>query len=419
MHDRPLAGRRSMVGAASGASPGGLGFGRAEASRGTCLQEGEEITRAFRIGRVFGIDIEIDYTWFLIFFLLVYMLASASGPFGRSILALPTWLRSGISAVAALLFFASVLLHELSHSVVALRNGLSITGITLFIFGGVSKMKGEPPNPGVEFRMAIAGPVASFVLAGVFLALSRVGHTSLAGGVFATVFLWLAAINGLLGVFNLLPGFPLDGGRVLRAALWYRLHNLVEATRIASASGRGVGALMIAGGVFLFLSGEPLNGIWLALIGWFLANAAHASYEQLVLRQALAGVPVSSVMTRDVESVPAGSTLDEVVHEHVLVHQHIAYPVFDDSRLLGMLTLSAIRDVPREQRERVTAREAARPLPESQTISPEADVWEALTKIATSGHSPLFVTSGGALVGIVSRSDIMRLMRTRMALDAR
>jgi Zn-dependent protease/CBS domain-containing protein len=377
------------------------------------------MTRAFRIGRVLGIDIEIDYTWFMIFFLLVYMLTSSSGPFGRGILALPVGLRLGISIVAALLFFASVLLHELSHSVVALRSGLAITGITLFIFGGVSKMSEEPPNPGIEFRMAVAGPIASFLLAGIFFALAHVVHTGLVGGVFATVLLWLAAINGLLGVFNLLPGFPLDGGRVLRAALWYRLHNLLEATRLASASGRGFGALMMAGGVFLFLSGRPLNGIWLALIGWFLANAAHASYEQLVLRQTLAGVPVSSVMTRNVESVPAGSTLDEVVHEHVLAHQHIAYPVFEDSRLLGVLTLSAIRDIPRERRARVTAREAAQPLPESQTISPEADVWKALTKIATSGHSPLFVTSGGALVGIVSRSDILRLMRTRMALDAR
>ena len=374
------------------------------------------MTRGFRIGRVFGIEIEIDYTWFVIFFLLVYMLASPNGPFGRGILAAPVGLRVAMSFLAALLFFGSVLLHELSHSVVALRNGMKITGITLFIFGGVSKLSDEPQSPGIEFRMAIAGPITSFVLAAIFFALARGVHVGIHGVVLGTVFAWLAAINAMLGLFNLLPGFPLDGGRVLRATLWRWLRSLGEATRIAAASGRGLGTLMIVGGIFLFLTGQGLNGIWLAMIGWFLTNAAHASYQQLVVRQALVGVPVATVMTREVHSVPGDLTLEELIHEHILTYDHSSYPVFEGDQLVGTLTLKSVGAVPREKRAAVTAREVASPLSQEQTISPEADLWTALTKMAASGDGPLLVMSHVSLVGIISRSDIMRSMRTRMEL---
>ena len=321
-----------------------------------------------------------------------------------------------LAVITAVLFFGSVLVHELCHSLVARRHGLEITGITLFIFGGVSKMSDEPTTPGNEFRMAVAGPLASFVLAGVFWGLGLLAD----GGVFAAIFYWLAFINAFLGTFNLLPGFPLDGGRVLRAGLWQWLGNLTEATRIASAFGQGLGAIMIVFGLFLFFAdrSSPTSGLWMAFIGWFLIQAAQTSYQQVVLKETLSGVTVADIMTRNVDSVQADCTLEEVVHEHVLTHSHPAYPVFDGERLLGLLSLSDIRHVPRQQRSHVTAREVVPPLTERQTIAPDAEVWEALGRMTTREQGRLLVVQEGHLVGIVSRTDILRVMRTRIELGA-
>ncbi len=338
------------------------------------------MTRSFRIGRLFGIDIEIDYTWFIIFALVVLLLSSSSGLLARALPADTSLLvRLVLGVITALLFFGSVLVHELSHSLVARRHGLEITAITLFIFGGVSKMSDEPSSPSTEFRMAVAGPLASFVLAGIFWGIGVVAD----GGVFTSIFYWLAFINAFLGTFNLLPGFPLDGGRVLRAGLWQWLGNLTEATRIASAFGQGLGAIMIVFGLFLFFTQDSArgSGLWMAFIGWFLIQAAQTSYQQVVLRETLSGVTVADIMTRNVDSVQAECTLEEVVHEHVLTHSHPAYPVFDHDQLLGLLSLSDIRHVPRAQRSHVTARQVVPPLTDRQTIAPEAEVWEALGRM--------------------------------------
>jgi Zn-dependent protease/CBS domain-containing protein len=374
------------------------------------------MTRAFRITRVFGIDIEVDYTWFIIFALIVLLLASRGGPLAVGVPDLGAGIRLLVAVFAALLFFVSVLLHELSHSVVALRNGLPITGITLFVFGGVSKLSDEPQTPGIEFKMAIAGPLASFVLAVVFGVLAWGVRDGAAGETFFRVFRYLAFINGLLGVFNLLPGFPLDGGRVLRAALWQWLHSLLRATRIAAGMGQGLGTLMILWGIFSLLALRSTGGLWTALVGWFLSSAAQSSYQQLMVKQTVAGVSVSSIMTRNVHSVRADATLEDIVHEQIMTHSHPAYPVFDDGRLLGILSLADIRQVPRERRPYVTAGEVVSPLKEEQTIRPEADVWEALTRMSSSNQGRLLVTEDGELRGIVSRTDVMRLIRVRMEL---
>ena len=372
------------------------------------------MTRSFRIARIYGINIEIDYTWFIVFFLLAYLLSRSNGPLTRDLPHLAMGARWLLAALTTLLFFASVLFHELSHSIVALRNGLGITGITLFIFGGVSKMSEEPRSPGVELKMAVAGPAASFVLAVAFYLLALVSP----GQVLGTVCLWLAFVNAMLGAFNLLPGFPLDGGRVLRAALWSWLNSLGEATRIASAFGQGLGTLMIVLGVFLFAADRGINGLWLAFIGWFLIQAAQSSYQQVVVRQLLAGVRVGDIMTGEVDGVPAEATLEEVIHEHVMTRSHPAYPVFDGDRLLGLISLQDIRHVPREQRYHVTAGEVVPPLSEAQTIAPEVGVWEALGKMVTGNQGRLLVLDNGHMVGIISRSDILRVMRTRMELGA-
>lgn len=372
------------------------------------------MTRSFRIGRLFGIDIELDYTWFIVLFVIAGLLATDF--FGRTLPNLSFAARSVAGLATAILFFGSVLLHEISHSLVAIRSGLRISGITLFLFGGVSKMSEEPKSPGVEFRMAIAGPAMSVLLALVFLALAGLARLTPSGYVLTVVFSWLAWMNGMLAVFNLLPGFPLDGGRVLRAGIWGATHDLTGATRVASVFGQGLGFLLMVGGILLFIVRHDLSGLWPALIGWFLVQAAQSSYRQLVLRQSLLGLPVSAIMTQQVEWVPADATLDQVVHEYVMRHNHPAFPVLDGPRLVGLLSLSQIRDVPRERWPWVTAREVIPPLAEAQTISPQADAWDALMRMTSSNSGRLLVTEEGALRGIISRTDIMHLIRRRMEL---
>jgi len=372
------------------------------------------MTRAFRVGRIFGIDIEVDYTWFIIFFLVAAALSTGLKTWGLRDLPLMTkWL---VAAFATLLFFASVLIHELSHSVVAMRHGLGIEGITLFLFGGVSKMSDEPKSPGDEFRISVAGPATSMALAAIFLGLAFLARRAPGGDVFNPVFTWLAAMNGMLAIFNLLPGFPLDGGRVLRAGLWRGLGNLAEATRIASTFGHVLGILMIVGGILLFLLGGGGGALWLSLIGWFLTQAAQSSYQQVLLRQALSGVPVSAAMTQEVQWIPADITLDQVVHEFVMMYNHPAFPVMDNGQLLGLLCVNDVRAVPREQWGYVTARQVVPPLSEANSITPQTDAWDTLVKMTADNCGRLMVVEDGRLLGIISRTDIMRLMRMRMEL---
>ncbi len=374
------------------------------------------MTRSFRIARIFGISIEVDYTWFIIFFLVA--LALSTGLLRDRLPGLSMGARWLVAAVATLLFFGSVLVHELSHSVVALRNGLEITGITLFLFGGVSRMANEPRSAKLELKMALAGPLSSLVLAALFLGLAYLMRSLSFGQVYRTVFWWLGWVNGMLAMFNLLPGFPLDGGRILRAGIWQASSNLQEATRIAALFGQGLGAVMIVGGIMLFVGGAGLGGLWLALIGWFLIQAAQSSYQQLLLRQALSGVPVSRVMTSEVLWVPADTPLDRVVDEYVMAYNHPAFPVLDDGRPIGLLCLGDIRQVPRERWSQTAAGEVAPALDEGNTISPGADSWEALVRMASGNCGRLVVIEDGQLRGIVSRTDIMRMMRTRIELGA-
>jgi Zn-dependent protease/predicted transcriptional regulator len=371
------------------------------------------MTKEFRIGRVLGIEIAIDYTWFIIFFIVVAGLST--GWFAHYLPNIAPGVRWLVAGLATVLFFASVLLHELSHSVVAIRSGMSVSGITLFLFGGVSKLTDEPKSAGVELRMAIAGPLTSLVLAGVFLGLSVVLQAS-SGDIFATVFRWLGIMNGFLAAFNLLPGFPLDGGRVLRAGLWKWSSNLGEATRIASTFGQGLGILMIISGILMLFKGGGFGSLWLAFIGWFLMQAAQSSYQQMMLRQALTGVPVSRMMTAEVDVVPAGMTLDQVVHDYIMARNHPAFPVMEDGHVVGLLCVNEVRGVPREDWPRVTARQVAVGLSERNTIAPAADAWDALIRMSQENCGRLLVTEGDVLRGILSRTDIMRLMRSRLQL---
>jgi len=367
-----------------------------------------------RLGRILDIPISIDMSWFVIFALIVYTLAQFYFPnVNPDFTTAERWF-AGV--IAALMLFGSVLLHELMHSYVAKQNRIEIGGITLFIFGGVSRMKTEPRTPETELKMAIAGPATSFALALVFWAIARYGGQPLLGDLGLQIVIYLALINLIVGIFNMLPGFPLDGGRVLRSILWGALDSLDRATRIASYVGQGFGYLLIFGGFWMMLFGGLLGGLWLVFIGWFLNNAAQQSYQQVVLRRALSGVDVHRVMTTDFPHVNPDITLDEFVHNYLLKYDYSAFPVAEDDNLLGIVTVAEVRDISREQWHEKRVREIARPPEEERTIDENDDAFDALMHMAEGKLRRLLVMSDGKLKGMVTEESIINIVRTKLQL---
>ena len=328
------------------------------------------------LGKVFGIPIELHASWFLVAALITWSLAVSYFP--QEYPGWATMTYGVVGAVTAILFFGSVLLHELGHSIVALREKVPVRSITLFIFGGVAQIGSEPPTAGAEFRIAIAGPLTSLTLAGLsgLLSLGLAASAPLAASL-----AYLARINLMLAAFNLIPGFPLDGGRVLRAVFWGLGSSLRTATRWASAVGRGVAYLFIFVGVGqMFLSGF-LNGLWMVFIGWFLNNAAESGYQQVVLKDMLEGVTVSDVMTRQCVAVPGDLRLDRLIADHVLGAGHRYFFVAENGDIEGLITLQNIRSVPRDRRARLTARQVMTPVDELFQARVDEDVLTLLQRI--------------------------------------
>ena len=368
---------------------------------------------AIPLGRVFGIVIDLDYSWFLVFGLFTWVLAVSYFPSEfKNWNSAEYWLMGGLTAV---MFFVSVLLHELGHSVVAMRYKVPVSRITLFIFGGVSQIAGEAPSAGAEFWIAIAGPLVSFALAALFALLEPL--VTPISPLLAT-FKYLALINGMLALFNLIPGFPLDGGRIFRAILWGVFHNFRKATLIAANTGRFFGFLFIAFGVWLALRGNFFNGLWIAFIGWFLESAAVAQVQQQVMQGLLAGHKVSEAMGRDYTAIPAHTTLEKVVHDHVLSSGRTSFVVMSDSEVIGLLTLHAIRQVPRPQWPTTTALQAMIPAGQMQWIRPEAELWTALEKMGRNGVDQLPVMTDKRLLGTLSRDDLIHYLGILQALKA-
>jgi len=359
------------------------------------------------IGRILGIPIDLDYSWFLIAILITWLLAvnyypaafkgSASGEY---------WL---MGAVTAVLFFASIIVHELAHSWVALRYKIPIHRITLFIFGGVSQIAAEPPNAAAEFLIAIAGPITSFVLAGVFLLLEgSLGNFAPA----LAVAKYLALINGLLGVFNLIPGFPLDGGRVFRAIVWGVTKNFRRATVIAASTGRFFGFLFIVWGVWQILTGRVADGLWIAFIGWFLESAAGAQVQQQMVQGLLVGHKVSEAMGEMCTHVPGNVPLQDLVDEEILSHGRRCFLVYQGEREAGLLTLHNLKEVPRSSWATTTAAQAMTPIEKLSRIDANAELWTAFEKMGRDGINQMPVMKGDELVGMLSRSDIVRYLQT-------
>jgi Zn-dependent protease len=309
------------------------------------------------LGRILGIPIGLDPSWFLIFILITWMLAGSYFP--NEFKNWPTsqyWL---IGAATAILFFASVLLHELGHSILALHYKIPVTSIKLFIFGGIAQIASEPPSAMAEFFIAIAGPLASFALALVFGALGAL--SSSIAPVFAMA-KYLAYINGTLALFNLIPGFPLDGGRVFRAIVWGLTRNLGRATQLAATIGRVVAFLFILFGVWEIFSGNWANGIWIAFIGWFLENAATGQLQHQQLHDLIAGHTVAQAMRRSCATASADMTLQELVDRHILAEGQRCLMLIRGEQVTGLLTLHNVRLVPRERWSEVTAGEVMTPV---------------------------------------------------------
>lgn len=359
------------------------------------------------IGRILGITIDLDFSWFLIAALITWMLAVNYYPAefqgGTSV---EYWL---MGAVTAVLFFASIVVHELAHSWVALRYKVPVKRITLFLFGGVSQIAGEPPSAAAEFLIAVVGPLTSFALAALFFFLEPVLVNIRPALAIAK---YLALINGLLGLFNLIPGFPLDGGRVFRAIVWGVNKNFRRATLIAASTGRFFGFLFIVYGVWQALRGNVINGLWIAFIGWFLESAAASQVQQQMVQGLLAGHKVSEVMGNACTHVSAGASLQNLIDQEVLAHGRHCFLVDQGDRVVGLLTLHDMKEIPRLSWSTTTAAEAMKPVEKLNTIDPKADLLTAMEKMGRDGISEMPVMLGNNFVGLLSTGDIAKYLHT-------
>ena len=370
------------------------------------------IGQSVRLTTIRGIEVGLHYSWFIIFFLITFSLTT------RFASEHPHWTtveHYAVGIATSLLFFVSILLHELAHSFVALAKGIPVRSITLFVFGGVAQIGREPDRPLTEFQIAIAGPIASALLAVGFgfvshLAGDQFEHVAALGG-------WLASINLMLAVFNLVPGFPLDGGRVLRAVLWHFTGSFAKATRIAAGSGQLVGYGIILGGIWTgLITGSWFSGLWLAFIGWFLLNAAQESVLQVSVQSALSGLVAEDIMTRDCPTVSGRMSLAELVQEHILKTGQRCFVVAEGSRLDGLVTLHQIKGVSQSRWTDVSVEEAMTPLAKLRLVAPETPVLEVLQAMKGEDINQVPVAKGGQLVGMLTRDHILRVLSAKMEL---
>jgi len=371
------------------------------------------VESSFTVARIRGIPIGVHYTWGIAVVMITWSLAAGYFPSSY-----PGWGRTTywvVGAAAALLLFISVLLHELCHSMVAQARGLTVKSITLFIFGGVSNIGRESEDPQDEFLIAVVGPLSSLVLAGLFWLGGRAipNDTSPLGA----MLFYLSTVNLMLALFNILPGFPLDGGRVLRAILWGATGSMIRGTTIASVVGQVLAFAFMGYGIWqFFIEGEPLTGIWIGFIGWFLNSAAEATRRQTAVQEGFRGVPVSSVMTPDPPYVPPSLPVRDLVNEYLLRRGLRALPVVTDGRIVGLVSLSDVKHLPEERWDGNTVG-AIMTRPPLRTIEPDASVTSALEMLVAQDVNQLLVLDkDGTLLGMLSRGDVMRFLQLRSEL---
>lgn len=372
---------------------------------------------SFKIGSVAGIDILVHWSWFAIFVLLTWWLSEGFFQQVYDWSAQEAW---AVSVVTVLLFFGSILLHELSHSLVATRLGLPVRSITLFIFGGVSALSEEPTSARQEFRVAIVGPLTSLMLGALFGGLAGIAWAyGKENSPAAAILEYLAFINVSVGIFNMLPGFPLDGGRVLRASLWARTGDMLKATRWAAGTGTGISFLLIAVGVLSILAGSFIGGVWFIVIGWFLRNASESSYQQLVFRTTLEGTKVSEVLNRSYASAPPDISLSQLVDEYIFGYSQRCIPVVVADELLGLVAMSDLKRVPADQWSTTSVFKAMTPREKLHVVDPQDDLTHALEVMAANDVHQLPVLEGRTFLGFVTRADVLRLIQIRTELSSK
>jgi Zn-dependent protease/predicted transcriptional regulator len=365
--------------------------------------------------KLFGFEVRIDLSWIIIAVLVAWSLSTGLFPVYFNNLSIETYWLMGIIGAAGL--FLSIIFHEFSHSLVARRYGMSMKGITLFIFGGVAEMGDEPPSAKVEFLMALAGPLSSILLAAAFYGISVLGSGAGWSEPVNGVLSYLASINALLAAFNLLPAFPLDGGRMLRAALWGAKKNLRWSTRIASAIGSGFGILLIILGVVSVFNGNFVGGMWWFLIGMFLQSAARMSYRQLVTRRALEGEVVRRFMNTSPVTVPSAATIENFVEDYVYRYHFKMFPVVNNGELLGCVTTRAATGIPRERWDEHRVVDVTEHCSEENTVRPDDDAMRALSLMSKKRLSRLMVVEGGHLVGVITLKDLLQFLSLKVELD--
>lgn len=367
---------------------------------------------SLRIGKIFGIDIYIHISWVIIIVLLTWSLAVGWFPvFYHGFTAITYWI---LGFIASVLLFVSVLLHELAHSVVARARGLPVKNITLYIFGGVSNIEKEPGSPGIEFQMAVVGPLTSLLIGALALVLLYLlGQNTTALG---AILFYLGFANILLGIFNLIPGFPLDGGRVLRSIVWKINGNLRRATRIVTVVGQIIAYLFILVGIWLFFAGYFINGLWFGFIGWFLLSSAQSANSEVMLQSVFRGVTVGEVMNTAPTTVPANISLQRLVDEYFLPLGLRSALVTQVDRLAGLITLSDIRHVPREEWGQTPVGHAMIPHERLHIVSPQQSLNDVLPLMAGRDVNQLPVVQDERLVGVLSRDAIVRYLEIRRSL---
>jgi len=366
------------------------------------------VNASLTLGRILGIRISINWSWLVVFVLIVWSLASEVFPAQND--GLSDGVYAAMAVAAALLFFASLLLHELGHAIQARREGMEIDGITLWLFGGVAAFRGIFPSAGAEFRIAIAGPLVTLVLGALFVGLAIV--TPMADAVDG-VLAWLGITNLLLLVFNLLPALPLDGGRVLRSALWGARGDFGWATRVAAGIGRAFGFAFIAGGIALLIFADAFSGAWIAFMGWFLLGAASAETRHLAVREALGGLRVRDLMVREPATVPPTLSLGRFMDDVVWNRRYTTYPVVEDGRAVGLIPFRCVAEVPRSKWDDRTVRDCMLAREDVPVLEQDDELVDALGELSERGVGRGLVVDGERLAGLLSVTDVLRALEIR------
>jgi Zn-dependent protease/CBS domain-containing protein len=365
------------------------------------------ILAGFHVGTIGGVRISLDYSWFIIFFLILGTFAGAVFPAHAPGLDRFGYLIMGL--IGASLFFISLLLHELAHAFMAIRKGIGVEGITLFIFGGMARTEREADTPGDEFLIAVVGPLASFALAFLFYAIAAAASGAGAPLAVTVVAEYLGFLNLILAIFNLFPGFPLDGGRLLRASLWKFTGSLRKATQVAAGAGRVLGWTLIALGIYaLLVGGALIGGLWFVFIGWFLGHAARASYQHVLLQELFAPLTARQAMTADPETVPPDLGIDALVHDYFLRRPYNSFPVTEDGIPLGLVTLAQVKALPREKWPGLIVNDVMTPMQDTIVVDPDAAMMKVIEHMQRGDARRVLVARDWTLLGIISSTDLAR-----------